>query len=47
MISRNVRVSIEDRGTSKKHKKSDFIIRDHIDYPASGVILIRLLGMIY
>ena len=44
---RILRVSIEVGGRSKKHKKSDFVIRDDIDYPASGVIPLWLLGMMY
>lgn len=41
------RLLIEVGGASKSRKSADFVIRDDIEYPGSGVVPLWLLGMGY
>lgn len=41
------RIRLEVGGASKNRKKSDFVVRDDVEYPGNGVIPLWLLGMAY
>ncbi len=43
----NDKQTIEVGGRSKKRKNADFIVRDHIDFPAENVIPLWTLGFLY
>ena len=40
-------ISIEVGGKKKSFKQSDYVIRDNIDYPASGVIPLWAISMMW
>lgn len=40
-------ITIEVGGKSKSHKKSDYVVRDNIDYPSSHVIPLWALAMMW
>jgi hypothetical protein len=52
IISRNIdgtlkKLKLEVGGASKKIKRSDFVIRDDIDFPGGNAVPLWLLGMAY